>query len=128
MRDLFGHGREVFTGLLARAFEIVAQPIERDQRQARVHATLGELVAWIIGWDLVLEFTVGAAALSTGFSAYLQEVLDIGGVTLPSQISSAATGVIDLPAVVVALMPVAPAVEATWSSGRAIRSAPTSNE
>ena len=36
------------------------------------YATLGELVAWIIGWDLVLEFTVGAAALSVGFSGYLQ--------------------------------------------------------
>ncbi|HWJ11172.1 MAG TPA: amino acid permease, partial [Nocardioides sp.] len=46
------------------------------------YATLGELVAWIIGWDLVLEFTVGAAALSTGFSAYLQEVLDIVDVSL----------------------------------------------
>ncbi len=68
------------------------------------YATLGELVAWIIGWDLVLEFTVGAAALSTGFSAYLQEVLDIVGVTLPTQISSAADGFIDLPAVVVALL------------------------
>lgn len=68
------------------------------------YATLGELVAWIIGWDLVLEFTVGAAALSTGFSAYLQEVLDIVGVTLPTQISSAAEGFIDLPAVVVALL------------------------
>ncbi|MCR1781492.1 amino acid permease [Nocardioides carbamazepini] len=68
------------------------------------YATLGELVAWIIGWDLVLEFTVGAAALSTGFSAYLQEVLDIVGVTLPGRISSAATGVIDLPAVVIALL------------------------
>jgi len=68
------------------------------------YATLGELIAWIIGWDLVLEFTVGAAALSTGFSAYLQEVLDIVGVALPSQISSAAHGVVDLPAVVIALL------------------------
>ena len=38
------------------------------------YATLGELVAWIIGWDLVLEFTIGAAALSTSFSGYFQEV------------------------------------------------------
>ncbi|TQK70803.1 amino acid permease [Nocardioides sp. SLBN-35] len=68
------------------------------------YATLGELVAWIIGWDLVLEFTVGAAALSTGFSAYLQEVLGIVDVTLPTQISSAADGLIDLPAVVIALL------------------------
>ena len=68
------------------------------------YATLGELVAWIIGWDLVLEFTVGAAALSTGFSAYLQEVLSIVDITLPTQIASAADGFIDLPAVVIALL------------------------
>ena len=37
------------------------------------YATFGELIAWIIGWDLVLEFTIGAAALSTSFSGYLQE-------------------------------------------------------
>ena len=36
------------------------------------YATLGELVAWIIGWDLVLEFAIGAAALAGGFSGYLQ--------------------------------------------------------
>ena len=40
------------------------------------YATLGELVAWIIGWDLVLEFTIGAAALSVSFSGYLQDLLD----------------------------------------------------
>ncbi|GAA1542458.1 amino acid permease [Nocardioides humi] len=67
-------------------------------------ATLGELIAWIIGWDLVLEFTVGSAALSTGFSAYLQEVLELVDITLPEQISSAATGVVDLPAMLVALL------------------------
>jgi APA family basic amino acid/polyamine antiporter len=39
------------------------------------YATFGELIAWIIGWDLVLEFAVGAAAVSKGWSAYLQEVL-----------------------------------------------------
>src|SRR3954447_9434624 len=39
------------------------------------YATFGELIAWIIGWDLVLEFAVGAAAVSTGWSQYLQTVL-----------------------------------------------------
>ncbi len=38
------------------------------------YATFGELIAWIIGWDLVLEFTVGASALAAGFSGYLQNV------------------------------------------------------
>ncbi|TCO65683.1 amino acid permease [Actinocrispum wychmicini] len=39
------------------------------------YATFGELIAWIIGWDLVLEFAVGAAAVAKGWSAYLQVVL-----------------------------------------------------
>ena len=39
------------------------------------YATFGEFIAWIIGWDLVLEFAVGAAAVATGWSQYLQTVL-----------------------------------------------------
>lgn len=39
------------------------------------YATFGELIAWIIGWDLVLEFAVGAAAVAKGWSAYLQVIL-----------------------------------------------------
>ncbi len=68
------------------------------------YATMGELVAWIIGWDLALEFTIGSAALAAGFSGYFQTVLDIVGVTLPTEISSASAGFIDLPAVVISLL------------------------
>src|SRR5689334_6952010 len=39
------------------------------------YATFGELLAWIIGWDLVLEFAVGAAAVAKGWSLYLHTVL-----------------------------------------------------
>lgn len=39
------------------------------------YATLGELVAWIIGWDLVLEYTVGAAAVASSWSSYLSSIL-----------------------------------------------------
>ncbi|HEY6739675.1 MAG TPA: amino acid permease, partial [Actinopolymorphaceae bacterium] len=39
------------------------------------YATFGEFLAWIIGWDLVLEFSVAAAAVAKGWSVYLQEVL-----------------------------------------------------
>ena len=53
------------------------------------YVTLGELIAFIIGWDLVLEFTVGAAAVSIGFSAYLNATLDqIFGFTLPTAITA----------------------------------------
>jgi APA family basic amino acid/polyamine antiporter len=68
------------------------------------YATLGELVAWIIGWDLVLEFTIGSAALASSFSGYLQEVLDGFGVTLPTQVASASDGFVDLPAILVSLL------------------------
>src|SRR6185503_3058182 len=39
------------------------------------YTTLGELFAWIIGWDLVLEYAVGAAAVGNGWSGYFQSVL-----------------------------------------------------
>src|ERR687894_2295436 len=48
------------------------------------YAALGEVIAWIIGWDLLLEFTVGAAAVSAGWSGYFASILDnFFGITLP---------------------------------------------
>jgi APA family basic amino acid/polyamine antiporter len=68
------------------------------------YATFGELVAWIIGWDLILEFTIGAAALSTGFSGYLQNLLADTPFAVPESLASAEEGVINLPAVLIALV------------------------
>ncbi|QIK65022.1 amino acid permease [Nocardioides sp. HDW12B] len=82
------------------------------------YATLGELVAWIIGWDLVLEFTIGSAALASSFSGYLQNVLDGVGVTLPTQLSSASEGFVDLPAVLCALLVMALLIRGTKLSSR----------
>src|SRR5918996_1847566 len=44
------------------------------------YASFGEFVAWIIGWDLVLEFAIGAAAVSVSWSLYLQTVLGEMGI------------------------------------------------
>jgi APA family basic amino acid/polyamine antiporter len=41
------------------------------------YATLGELFAWIIGWDLVLEYAVGSATVAHGWSAHFQEFIPI---------------------------------------------------
>jgi APA family basic amino acid/polyamine antiporter len=68
------------------------------------YATFGELIAWIIGWDLALEFVIGASALSVGFSGYLQEVLDGTGLAIPDSLASAEDGLFNLPAVVIALV------------------------
>ncbi len=62
------------------------------------YATIGELVAWIIGWDLMLEFIVGAAAVAGGWSGYLANVLDGTPLEIPANLASASDGVINLPA------------------------------
>jgi APA family basic amino acid/polyamine antiporter len=54
------------------------------------YCTLGELFAWIIGWDLVLEYAVGAATVANGWSSYFQEVLGSFGIHLPNAINKAA--------------------------------------
>ncbi len=47
------------------------------------YATLGEFFAWIIGWDLVLEYAVGAATVANGWSGYFQSVIAKFGIRLP---------------------------------------------
>ena len=44
------------------------------------YATFGEFIAWIIGWDLILEFAVAAAAVAKGWSTYLQQTLELLGI------------------------------------------------
>jgi len=71
------------------------------------YATMGELVAWIIGWDLVLEYAVGAATVSIAWSEYFNRVLDWFGMRIPYQWShsplervagTGAHGIINIPA------------------------------
>jgi APA family basic amino acid/polyamine antiporter len=73
------------------------------------YATMGELVAWIIGWDLVLEYAVGAATVAIAWSEYFNKVLEFFGTSVPYQWShsplehSAAgvTGIMNIPAIVI---------------------------
>jgi APA family basic amino acid/polyamine antiporter len=52
------------------------------------YATLGEIFAWIIGWDLILEYAVSNMSVAVGFSAYFNDILDnLFGFHLPKQIS-----------------------------------------
>ena len=81
------------------------------------YATLGELFAWIIGWDLVLEYAVASAAVAHGWSAHFQDLLKSFGLYIPHTLSSApidydtqagaffSTGsYFDLPAVAIAII------------------------
>ena len=62
------------------------------------YATLGELVAWAIGWDLILEFVVGASAVAAGWSGYLVELLAGTPLAIPDAVASTEDGVVNLPA------------------------------
>lgn len=72
------------------------------------YAAFGELVAWIIGWDLLLEYGVSVAAVANGWSGYFNNTLTAIGLGLPAELTKApaAGGLINLPAsgIVFALM------------------------
>ena len=77
------------------------------------YTTMGELVAWIIGWDLVLEYAVGAATVAVSWSQYANRVLDWFGLRIPYQWShspletamdSSVRGFINLPALFILLL------------------------
>jgi len=77
------------------------------------YATLGELVAWVIGWDLILEYALGAATVAVGWSGNVVSLLSDVGIHIPAAISGApgtmvmlpdggvATAVFNLPAVLI---------------------------
>src|SRR3981189_891835 len=65
------------------------------------YATMGELLAWIIGWDLVLEYAVGAATVAVSCSKYLIRLLGTFGITFPAALTKSPFegGVLNLPAI-----------------------------
>lgn len=67
------------------------------------YAAAGEFVAWMVGWNLILEYTVGASAVASGWSAYLTGILKAGGVILPHAITAVPHdgGIVNLPAVLI---------------------------
>jgi APA family basic amino acid/polyamine antiporter len=71
------------------------------------YATLGELVAWMIGWDLILEYAVGSMTVAIGWSGYFQRILAGFGLDLPLWMAAAPGtvpgAVVNLPAVLIVL-------------------------
>src|SRR5687767_4125917 len=80
------------------------------------YATLGELVAWVIGWDLILEYALGAATVAVGWSGYVVSFLADVGYRFPPLFSAApgtpvvladgtpATAILNLPAILIAIV------------------------
>jgi APA family basic amino acid/polyamine antiporter len=77
------------------------------------YATLGEIFAWIIGWDLILEYAMGAATVAVGWSGYIVSLLHNAGISIPPAMAAApgtvvkladgttVTGVVNLPAILI---------------------------
>src|SRR5512146_1193140 len=69
------------------------------------YATLGELFAWIIGWDLALEYAVGAITVSVGWSGYVVSFLRDFHIIVPPELSAArGTHLVELPAALAAAL------------------------
>ena len=81
------------------------------------YATMGEFVAWIIGWDLVLEYALGAATVAVSWSGYLLELLYKFGINIPAELACSPWqvlklsdgtilngGIINLPAVLIVML------------------------
>jgi basic amino acid/polyamine antiporter, APA family len=56
-----------------------------DSAYTYAYATMGELIAWIIGWDLILEYALGAITVAIGWSGYVVSFLKDLGIVLPAQ-------------------------------------------
>ncbi|EIJ78102.1 amino acid permease-associated region [Bacillus methanolicus PB1] len=72
------------------------------------YVAFGEIFAWILGWDLVLEYGLAASAVASGWSGYFKALLSGFGIHIPTALSSAydpAKGtLIDLPAIIIVLL------------------------
>ena len=81
------------------------------------YATLGEIVAWMIGWDLVLEYGMGAATVAVGWSSYAVSILHTLGIDLPPALAGS-SGIVNLPAVLIVVLLTAMLVVGTAVSTR----------
>ena len=69
------------------------------------YSVLGETLGWIVGWSLILEYSVACSAVAVGWSAYLVGWLEAAGIHLPPLllVGPHEGGIVNLPAVLVAL-------------------------
>jgi APA family basic amino acid/polyamine antiporter len=92
------------------------------------YAILGEVFAWIIGWDLILEYAVSNMSVAVGFSAYLQDLGDnLFGIHLPAAIAypmfsapGQPSGIFNLPALIITML-------VTWVLVRGVREGAAAN-
>jgi APA family basic amino acid/polyamine antiporter len=67
------------------------------------YAGLGEIIAWVIGWDLMLEYGVGVSAVAIGWSGYMNNMLTAAGIYIPEILTKCPSegGLVNLPAILI---------------------------
>ena len=93
---------------LCQLIKITSHYTDVYKRQAYTYsyATMGELIAWIIGWDLVLEYTVAATTVSISWSRYLVVFLEGVGINIPHALAACPWdgGIVNIPAALIVVL------------------------
>ncbi|MDD3576663.1 MAG: amino acid permease [Halothiobacillus sp.] len=113
-RRLFRPGRHISfilaglaSGFAALAYaELAASVGGSGSAYGYSYAAFGEIIAWMVGWDLILEYAVSVAAVANGWSGYFENALTAIGLGLPAALTKAPSmgGIINLPASLIILM------------------------
>ncbi|GAF26447.1 amino acid transporters [Moorella thermoacetica Y72] len=84
------------------------------------YASLGEIIAWLVGWNLVLEYLVASGAVAVGWSGYITDMLASVGVFLPRALvnSPLSGGLVNLPAILITVVMTGVAIVGTTTSAR----------
>lgn len=84
------------------------------------YTSMGELIAWLIGWNLILEYLVAAGAVAVGWGSYFADMLSSIGVDLPAALTKSPFegGVINVPAIVIALLVMLVVIRGTKESAK----------
>ena len=87
------------------------------------YATVGEIFAWIIGWDLILEYAMGASTVAVGWSGYFVSLLGSFGIHIPPQWADATGQAVKLADGTTGTAMSSPATETntSWGSGWGVR-------
>lgn len=100
-------GAALAAGLSALAYAELASTVPAaGSSYSYAYATLGEIVAWAVGWMLMLEYGVSVAAVAVGFGQYLGELLSSFGISLPAEFMNGPGegGTLDIPAAAIVVL------------------------
>lgn len=114
----------VVAGLAALAYaELAAMVPVSGSAYTYTYTSMGEVVAWLIGWNLILEYLVAAGAVAIGWSSYFVDLLKSIGITLPKAVTASpfSGGIINFPAITIVLLITWIAVRGVKHSARATK-------